>query len=79
MTRLPFSWDNYKKRMIEHEVEVSIQRAKRGSAEDKRLHPDWVRDAQKKDFTMLTKQVRESIAKYHADALTRRLKRHGKG
>ncbi len=41
-------------------------------------HPDWVRDAQKKDFTMLTKKTKEDAEKYQKMYLQRRLKMVGK-
>ncbi len=40
-------------------------------------HPDWVRDAQKKDFTLLTKVVTESVTKMQKLARTRRERLHG--
>ncbi len=40
-------------------------------------HPDWVRDAQKDDYTLLKKQVKELIEKKQKHAMDRRVKRGG--
>ncbi len=41
-------------------------------------HPDWIRDAQKKDYTLLKKVVKEQVEKAQALAQLRRDKRSGK-
>ncbi len=41
-------------------------------------HPDWVRDAQKNDYTLLKKQVKEKVIKGQDLAQARRDKRSGK-
>ncbi len=64
-------------------IAMKIRRAKTmainaNNPDFKLQHPDWVRDAQKKDFTLLTKVVKEKEEKYQQLAQARRDKRSGK-
>ncbi len=64
-------------------IKVKIRRARTmaiaGSNPDFKLsHPDWVRDAQSKNFTQLEKIVKEQCDKYAQRAQQRRDKRAGK-
>ncbi len=77
--KVPFSWEKYKANVIKNEIARAMTQAKRGSAQDKLDHPDWVREAQNNNYMNLKKVVREKFEKYQEDALLRRLKRAGKG
>ncbi len=74
-----FSWEQAKI----NAVAVKIRRAKTmalsGENPDFKLkHPDWVRDAQTKNFTILNKKVKEEAEKYQQTYARRRLKLVGK-
>jgi len=75
----PFSWDLAKREAIKSKIERNITLAKAGLNDDFKLaHPDWVRDAQKKNFTVLITKVREDVKKQQDLALKRQLKLVGK-
>ncbi len=76
---MAFSWKQDKINTINKKIERAITQAKAGSNPDFKLqHPDWVRDAQNKDFTNLKKVVKEQTEKYQLKAQQRRDKRAGK-
>ncbi len=78
-SRSGFSWKQAKIEAVDLKIERAITMANSATNSDfKILHPDWVRDAQKKDYTLLKKQVREKIEKYQNKAQQRRDKRSGK-
>ncbi len=41
-------------------------------------HPDWARDAEKKQYTIMDKQIRELTKKRQEEAFARRVKFFGK-
>ncbi len=75
-----FSW----KKMQEKAVQIKIRRAKTmvtGNNPNPDIaiqHPEWIRAAQKKDYTELTKQVTDKIKRAHERALGRRKRLAGK-
>ncbi len=74
-----YSAPEQRKRAIETKIRRAITMAKVGTNPDFKLaHPDWVREAQTKNFTALKKQVLELIEKKQATAMKRRMKTIGK-
>ncbi len=74
-----FSWKQAKIDAINIKIERAITMAKSATNPTFKLqHPDWVRDAQKDDFTLLKKVVREQTEKRQKAAMDRRVKRGGK-
>lgn len=74
-----FSWKKAKEVAVEIKTERAMTQAKSGTnPEFKTRHPDWVRDAQKGDYTLLKKQVKEAVEKVQQKAIQRRAKRAGK-
>ncbi len=74
-----FSWEVAKKNAIDTKIRRAKTLAIVGSNPDFKLqHPDWVRDAQSKNFTMLIKKVREETEKKQLIHTNRELKKHGK-
>ncbi len=76
---MTFSWKQAKLDAIA----IKIRRARTmainaSNPEFKLQHPDWIRDAQSKNFTLLDKKVKEATEKYQALAQARRDKRAGK-
>ncbi len=74
-----FSWKAEK----DYAVSVKVERAKTmalaGSNSDFKLkHPDWIRDAQSKNYTKLVTDVTVKTRKYQDNAQRRRDKRAGK-
>ncbi len=70
-----FSWKQEKLNAIDIKIQRAITMAKSGTNTDFRIqHPDWVRDAQKDDFTKLKIDVKARIEKYQDDTIRRRLK-----
>jgi len=77
--RSGFSWKAENEFAIRLKIERAITMANSATNPDFKLqHPDWVRDAQKKDYTLLKKMVTEKELKYQARAKARRDKRSGK-
>ncbi len=77
--RSGFSWKEAKADTVDLKIQRAITMANNGQNPDfKALHPDWVRDAQKKDYTLLKTQVKEKCLKYQNKAQQRRDKRSGK-
>ncbi len=71
-----FSWKQDKLDMIDLKIRRAMVMAKSGSnLEFKILHPDWVRDAVKDDYTLLKKVVREDMVKRQKQSMDRRRKR----
>ncbi len=71
-----FSWKAAKANAIEIKVRRAITMADSGQNSDFKIqHPDWVRDAQAKNYTHLKKVVKESVERYQAQAQARRDKR----
>ena len=72
------------KRMREIAIATKIRRAitmaskKYPNKDFKAQHPDWVRDAQNKNFTNLTKIIKDEVQKKQQRALDRRDKIAGK-
>ncbi len=78
-SRAGFSWKQEKLNTIDLKIQRAITMANSATNPDfKALHPDWVRDAQKKDYTLLKTQVKEKCLKYQVKAQQRRDKRSGK-
>ncbi len=76
---MSFSWETMKKTAIDTKIRRAKTMAIVGSNPDFKLaHPDWVRDAQTKNFTILIKKVREDAIKQQEVAMRRRLKLVGK-
>ncbi len=74
-----FSWVEAKKYAVAVKIRRAMTMAKNANNPTFKLeHPDWVRDAQKNDFTLLKKQVKEKTEKYQQLAQARRDKRSGK-
>ncbi len=74
-----FSWTNAKKNAIDTKVRRAKTMATVGQNSDFKLqHPDWVRDAQQKNFTALVKKVTEQTKKKQDEHAARRLKLVGK-
>ncbi len=72
MNSMGFSREQSKINAIATKLRIAKTMAIVGSNPDFKLkHPDWVRDAQKKDFTLLNKRVKEDAIKFQ-DAYTRR-------
>lgn len=79
MSSNPFSWDEFKK----HVVEKKIERAKTLSIVNqnpdwKAKYPDWCRDAVKGDFTILKTQVRKQVENEQRFSMSRRDKLAGR-
>ncbi len=71
----PFNWVDFKKYVIQHEIDRNIILAKAGTNTDfKNLHPDWISQAQNKNFIDLRKKVEASMIKYQENAMARRQK-----
>ncbi len=76
---MAFSWEKLKERAIEKKISRNITMAKVGTNNDFRIaHPDWIREAQNKQFSNLKKQVRDAVEKQQAVYLARRIKLGGK-
>jgi len=76
---MPFSWTNAKKRTIDKRIERAITMAKAGTNADFKLrHADWVREAQKGNYTDLKVKVRKETEDRQAVAQRRREKLGGK-
>ncbi len=72
---MPFSWDQLKKQVVQDKIDRAIIMAKNGTNPDfKILHPDWVRDAQSKNFTDLRIKITKDIEKRQEKAILRRQK-----
>ncbi len=77
---MPFSWDMAKERTIKKAIDRAIilaggkQSDSLANTDFKILHPDWVSQANKKDFTVLSKTIRENMKKVQDRALERRAK-----
>jgi len=81
---LSFSWKTEK----EIAIAIAIRRARilAGGASPESManpdfkiqHPDWVRDANNKNFTQMDKIVREGVLKQQKIAMDRRAKYAGK-
>ncbi len=68
-----------RKAAIETKIRRAMVMAKVGTNPDFKIaHPDWIREAQTKNFTALKKQVTELIEKKQGTAMKRRLKQVGK-
>ncbi len=76
---MAFSWDQTKKDAIAMKVRRAVTMAKVGKNTDFKLaHPDWVRDAQNKNYIDLKKKVTDSVVKRQELAMARRQKLVGK-
>lgn len=74
-----YSAEEFRKTAIDKIIQRNITMAKVGSNPDfKTAHPDWVRDAAKKQFTDLTVKVKNQVVKEQTQALNRRAKLGGK-
>ncbi len=74
-----FSWKQAKIDAVDVKIRRAITMANAASNPDfKMQHPDWVRDAQNKNYTNLKKVVKEKCEKYQQKAQARRDKRSGK-
>ncbi len=76
LSRSGFDW----KKMKEEALRIKIERAiimVQGDNPNSDIaiqHPEWVREAQNKKYTELTKSITDKIKKYQDQALARRLK-----
>ncbi len=76
---MSFSWKQAKIDAIETKIRRAITMANNGNNPTFKLqHPDWVRDAQTKNYTQLKKQVKEQMEKRQNAVMDRRVKRGGK-
>ncbi len=76
---MPFSWDEARASIIAKKIQRNITFAKVGTNKDFKIsHPDWVSQAQTKNFVDLKKKVKESVMKQQDLAIIRRLKLVGK-
>ncbi len=72
-------WEIAKANAIKTEIRRNHTMAKNKCNPDfNKQHPDWVRDAQNKNYTLLTKMVKENVEKFQKAAIARRLKVAGK-
>ncbi len=74
-----FSWIKAK----ENAIAVKVRRAKTMAhgninPDFDKAHPDWVRDAQNKNYSSLTKIVTENAKRFQDIAYQRRMRFHGK-
>jgi len=76
---MAFSWKQAKINAVETKIRRAMTMAKSATNPTFKLeHPDWVRDAQKNEYTLLKKQVKEKVIKAQDQAQLRRDKRSGK-
>ncbi len=76
---MAFSWDNIKKIAIEIKIRRAKTMALAGSNPDFKLaHPDWVRDAQTKNYVSLIKKVTEQVKSQQEVHARRQAKLSGK-
>ncbi len=73
-----FSRSQLNKDILKIELERAKIQAIRGDPETKKTHPDWVTNAQAKNFTGMEKEVTDRIIKHQAKAISRRQKLVGK-
>ncbi len=71
-----FSWERMKKLLVEVKIQRAITMAsKKDVNPDFRIqHPDWVKQAQSKDYTDLKKKIKETVEKQQQTAMNRRKK-----
>lgn len=75
----PFSWKHEMEKALETEIKINKMWAKnKSNPEFNLLHPDWIRDAQNKNYTQLEKEVTANVMKKQAEAIERRKKLAGK-
>ncbi len=76
---VPFSWALAKKEGLKHKIDRAMLMSNNHINPDFDIkHPDWVRDAQNKNYTNLKKIIKEQVEKQQAQVLKRREKLHGK-
>ncbi len=66
-----FSW----KEMAIAVQEIKVRRARAmilNNPQFRKEHPDWARDAEKKNYVIMDKQIKERTIKKQAEALERR-------
>ncbi len=81
---MPFSWEQAKLRAID----VKLRRAKLlagggskaspANPDFKIKHPDWVRDVNTANISVMNKKVKDEVIKMQETAIVRRLKTIGK-
>ncbi len=72
-----FSWEQM--RIIAQDIKVRRGRSMiLNNPQFRKEHPDWARDAEKKNFVIMDKQIRERTKKRQDEALQRRLHFGGK-
>ncbi len=72
---MAFSRAKLLERALAIKIDRNITLAKAGNNSDFKLaHPDWVREAQQKNYIMLKKVTTELVQKHQSDALKRRQK-----
>ncbi len=72
-----FSW----KEMMVIAQDIKVRRAHSmilSNPQFRKEHPDWARDAEKKNYVVMDKQVRERVKKRQEEAFVRRVKFFGK-
>ncbi len=77
MVEHEFSW----KEMMVIAQEIKVRRAHSmilNNPQFRKEHPDWARDAEKKNYVIMDKQIRERTKKKQEDAFVRRVKFFGK-
>ncbi len=77
MVEHEFSW----KLMMERAQDIKVRRARtmiNSNPTFRKDHPDWARDAEKKNFVIMDKQIRERTKKKQEEAFARRMKFYGK-
>ncbi len=68
-------WDRVKLNAIDVKIRRAKTLANTASNNDFNVaHPDWIRDAQNKNYVTLTKKIKEDIVKQHTKAIDRRKK-----
>ncbi len=76
---MPFSWDKAKKQTVDHKIARAISMARAGSNHDFKIaHPDWVREAQKKNYIALKISIKDLVEKQQKASMLRRDKLAGR-
>ncbi len=75
-----FSWEKMKKEAVDIKIRRAITMAskKNVNPDFAIAHPDWVREAQKQNYTDLKVKIKQSVEKEQQRAMARRNKYVGK-
>ncbi len=71
-----FSWKDFKKEVVNVKIARAITMAEKKNVNPDFAiaHPDWVKQAQSRDFVDLKRKIKEQVERYQAIALARRKK-----